>query len=517
MHRKDFSFKPTLENLPWMASFIGAAVALWVILMAHGVINRDGTLYIRVAALFLEGKWEDGIGLYNWPLYPLLIAGVHQFTGLSLQNSGHALAIFFYSLASGVFTLILRESGGSRNVMLAGIALWFSSPYLVGDIVPMIVREHGFWLFLLGGLWCLLRFAKTHQWRHAIGWGICAIFATLFRIEAITFLILLPIAFLMQPGWDWKTRIYRTLQSHAILLGTGAAMAAILLTHPAIALNDLGRLHEPFDYISNISHEINQNLENKSSIFADQVLGSFLDNYARSGLLLTLSWILIVKIIGTAGMMQSMLFLPALIGKKPLPASSALPLLVIFGIISLANSSFILISKFLLAGRMASPIAFSIIAFAAFFLAKVYEDWRSDRYSKRLTPIFLALVLCIQFALSLWPPSSKSDYEVRAAEWVVTHKRPSEKVFYDHPRMYHYAGENFPSLKQDLDWPDIFALFDEHTITNYNYLVIHGHKRKPEQEAFITNRLGLPLMRFDNGRSGEIIIYRVPENLARAQ
>lgn len=499
-----------------MASLIGAAVALWVILMAHGVINRDGTLYIRVAALFLEDKWEDGIRLYNWPLYPLLIAGVHQFTGISLQNSGHALAIFFYSLASGIFALILRESGGSRNVMLAGIALWFSSPYLVGDIIPMIVREHGFWLFLLGGLWCLLRFAKTHQWRHAFGWGICATFATLFRIEAITFFVLLPFAFLMQPGWDWRTRIRRLLKAHAILFGAGTAMAAILLMHPSINLNDFGRLHEPFDYIRNITHEITRNLEIKSGIYADQVLGGFLADFAVPGLLLTLVWTLIVKIIGTAGFLQSALLCSNLKHRNPLPAPSALPLLGAFAIIGLTNSTFILVSKFLLPGRMTSALAFPIMVFSAFVLAKIHEDWKHDRYSMHLIPIIVAFALSIQFTMSLWPPSNKSDYEVRAAEWVIKHTLPSEKTFYDHPRMYHYAGENLPFLEHDLDWPDIVALFENNTINNYQYLVVHGHKRKPEREVFITQRLGSPLMRFDNGRNSEILIYRVPENSTKA-
>lgn len=501
--------------MPWIAALSGAAIALWGILMAQGVINRDGTLYIRVAALLLEGKWEEGIRLYNWPLYPLLIAGVHQFTGLSLQNSGHALAISFYSLASGVFALILRESGGSRNVMLAGIALWFSSPYLVGNIVPMIVREHGFWLFLLGGLWCLLRFAKTHQWLHAFGWGICAIFATLFRIEAITFFVLLPFSFLMQPGWDWRTRVRRLLQSHAILFGAGTATAAILLMHPSINLNDLGRLHEPFDYVRNITHEINHNLEIKSDIYAGQVLGEFLDDYAVPGLLLTLAWALIVKIISTAGFLQSVLLCSTLKRRNLLPAPSALPLLGTFAIIGLTNSTFILVSKFLLPGRMTSALAFPIMVFSAFVLAKIHEDWKRDRYSMHLIPIVVALVLSIQFTMSLWPPSSKCDYEVRAAEWVIKHKRPSEKAFYDHLRMYHYAGENFPSLKRDLDWPDIVALFEKNAITNYQYLVVHGHQRHPEREAFITERLGPPLMRFDNGLNSEVLIYRVPENSTR--
>jgi len=513
MLKLKYSLNLSRNNAPWIASFIGAAIALWVVLMAQGIINRDGALYMRVAALFLEGYWAEGMRLYNWPFYPLLIAAIHKVTGLSLQNSGHALALLFYSASSGLFVFILREAGANRNTLLAGMALWFSSPYLVGDIVPMIVREHGFWMFLLGGLACLLRFAQSHQLRYALGWGTSALLATLFRIEGIIFFILLPFAFLFYHEWDWKARARHVLQAHIILVLAGLSVAVLLFFHPAISLESLGRLHEPLTYLENIYRDISKNLDRKSEVYATQVLGEYLDNFSKAGLILTLLWAFILKISGTAGLLQTALLLNLVKRDRPLPASSALPILAAFALIGIANAAYILFGKFLLPGRMTSPIAFSIMIFSSFALAKLYEDWIRNRQRKRLLGALVIVALSTQLIASLWPPSSKIGYEVRATRWVGEHKKPNEKVFYDHPRMYYYAGEHFSSLNRDLGWADIAAIFENHTIRNYAYFVMHSNKRSLSEETFVTARLGPPAIRFKNDRGHAILIYRVPSSI----
>lgn len=88
------------RRLPWIAAILGAILACWVILQEHGSINQDGVLYVEVARLFSIGEWQQGLVIYNWLLYPLLMAGVHHVTGLSFQFSVHAWAVFAFAMTA---------------------------------------------------------------------------------------------------------------------------------------------------------------------------------------------------------------------------------------------------------------------------------------------------------------------------------------------------------------------------------------------------------------------------------
>jgi len=499
----------TEKRFHWFAAGLGALVATWLILNTHGVINQDGTLYVRVASLFVAGEWKQGIDLYNWPFYPLLLAAGHGLTGLHFQTVGHVLAIVFFALSSAAFVLILREAGGKRDVMFSGLFVFLASPCLVGDVVPMIVREHGFWASLLWSLLSLMRFYNTNRFAYALGWGVSAWMATLFRIEGLAFLVFLPSALFFQSCHTWQTRMRMFLKAHSMLLAGSIILLGSLLFYPSLKLDDLGRLHEPSNIIVKVFYEIDHGLKDKAQIFGTQVLGKWLDEYALPGLLLTLVWVLLAKVVVASGLGQTILCAIALKKRDFFNGILSCPILILFALVGFVNCVFILLNSFFLAGRIISPVAFAVQMIAAFMLADLYQDYRdSEKKTARIGFLIVVLLLAGQLIKTIWPESSGDDYEIKAAKWMEANKMPNERVFYDGMRLRYYAGE-FKNDK-DLDWSGVQRLFTDRSIENYHYLVVHGPRKHPEQVQYINERLGKPIMQFDNGRKNRVLIYHVP-------
>jgi len=499
------------KRFHWLAAGLGVIVSTWGIWNTHGVINKDGTLYIRVASLFADGKWAQGIDLYNWPFYSLVLAAGHSLTGLPFQAVGHVLAILFFALSSAAFVLILREAGGRRDVMFAGLLVFLASPCLVGDIVPMIVREHGFWAFLLWGLWCLMRFFNTSRFLYALGWGGSAWMATLFRIEGLAFFIFLPAALFFQARHSWQMKISMFVKAHSILLISSIILFLGFLLNPSLNPADLGRLMEPFNIIVKVFSEVDSILKGKAQIYGSMVLGKWLEEYALPGLLLTFSWAIIFKIVGTAGLGQTLLLAISLKKRCIFQGLSAFPVLVVFSLIGIVNCGFILLNNFFLASRMTSPVAFAVQMFAAFVLAGLYQDFREHpKKTTRIGLLIVGLLLGGQLIKTLWPADCGDSYEVRAARWMNANKKQHERVFYDSMRLRYYAGEYLND--KNLDWPGVKQLFDSGSIEKYHYLVVHGPEKHPEQVSYIQDRLGRPIIQFHNGRKNRVLVYCVPHS-----
>ena len=64
-------------------------VSICIIFLQQGEINRDGIMYLSQSQYIVEGNWDKAMKTYNWPFFSILIAGLHQLTGLSLENSKH--------------------------------------------------------------------------------------------------------------------------------------------------------------------------------------------------------------------------------------------------------------------------------------------------------------------------------------------------------------------------------------------------------------------------------------------
>jgi len=90
---------------------------------ATHVLSPDSLLYIFTAQTFIDHGLQAAVEAYRWPLLSLVIAGMHQPTGLSLVLSGHILIASLYAGLSCAFVLLVRDLGGSTRSQLLALLI----------------------------------------------------------------------------------------------------------------------------------------------------------------------------------------------------------------------------------------------------------------------------------------------------------------------------------------------------------------------------------------------------------
>lgn len=519
------------QNLAWFCGVIGILIASWVNYQAHGVINDDGILYLNAARLFSEGLWREGLAIYNWPFYSLLISLAHKTTGLQLQTSANLLAVSFFAATCMGMAALLREAGGNRQTVIAGLILLIATPYLAGDILPMVVRDHGYWAFHLWSLVFFLRFLKDEAWGNAIFWGVLAIVCMLFRIEGLTYLVALPLVLLVGAPDTLSTRWRKLLKANTVLIASGLGLAILLAMHPTLDLSDLGRLSEPLLVAELVSQQLTSGLSSRAELIAQQVLGGYLDDYAMATLLLGLLYILLFKAFTVGGMLQSALTLVFWRKTRNVLTTRYLEVLIWLLILGLINAAAILLYRFALPKRMLAPLGFIVIAFAAFGAASFIDEARkntaavSDR-SKGLA-LLMAFVLLIQAAAVLRPSNPKERYEKDAVEWVLAKAPPGSRIYFQTERLRFYAGDpmrrepgclpvwqppwrqtpNAANERAGEEWECIFRAPE---MASHDYLVFSLKRKDSGFEDFLTARLGTPLAIFHGPRGNRVLVYRNP-------
>lgn len=509
---RNFSgLKPNESGVVWLAMLIGALLAFWMVFQEHGAINSDGIMYVEVAKLFSAGKWHEGIKLYPAPLFPYLILVVHNLSGLGYQISAHALAIFGFAVASGGLVVLVRTVGGDRFTMLAAMLLLFASPYLVGDVLSMILRDQLFWAVHLWSLIFFIRFYRDDDFRDAMAWGALAALAVMFRIEALSYLLFLPLAFLADYSCTWRRRWLRLARANLVLIGVLLVAGAVIVLFPSLRMERLGRLQDPIYIAMKVVEQLSHGLDVKSRIFAEEVLGKFLKDYAFSGLLITLLYALITKALSSAGWLQLAV---ALFGRSSglrarVPSFNSIFIWLI--LLGLVNAVFILFAQFLLPKRYLVPVAFVILIYAAFGLQNLYDAWvarKADHVANRWILPGVGCALAVQMLMAIWP-SSHPNPEIDAARWLNEHASPDSSIYYDSRRIRYYTTGDSSNRKRDA-WPKILEHFEGDTIRQYDYLVVRISKNNPERQEMLTLRAGVqPQASFDNGRGDKVLIYQI--------
>lgn len=497
-------------SLPWLAALLGILVASWIIFQSQGIINRDGLFYIEIARQFSLGNWHQGLALYNWPVYPLMITAVHQASQLSLLASAQAITIVAFAWTCAGMVVLARELGGNRHVMIATALLLLCSTPLIDNYLPMALRDHTFLALHVWSLVFFLRFYRNEGWGHAAAWGVTAALAVLLRIEGVVYLSLLPLILLARRQHSWRHNLIALLRANLVLLGATIALVAAAFLHPGFDTHKLGRLGDPLAVGQMFIQQISQGLSAKADTYADHVLGKYLNDVAMPGLLLTLAYALLSKVATSAGWLQLALAVYARLRiGKPFPQYHAILCWVV--VLSLLTAIVIITSVFLLPKRYLLSLAMIIVLYAAQGAAKLYEDWQREprpaaiRWRSHIAVVALVLT----YAVVLNPANPKDTFEMDAARWVVQHTEPGSRIYYDDGRLDYYVSGNSVS-REIAEWGEIEKLFSTNRIADFDYVLVHVPRKSPEREQFLTRELGAaPLASFENARGKRVLIYRV--------
>lgn len=471
------------STLQLHVTFIALALlfAAWINYIHHGWINGDSVLYFEAARLFSLGEWRAGMEVWGWPLFSLLIAGMHKLSGLNIQLSAQVLNTLLFGLATASFLQLIREAGGQKTALISGGLLLLSSQYIVGDILPMLLRDQGFWAFFLTSLVFFVRYAKHYRVRDALLWQACIMTATLFRIEGISYLALLPMALLFTAPAHMKLKAFLHAHSLNILAGVGLLASILIL---GLQTTELGRLQEILTL--DIHHQLTQKLLAQAGIMAESVLGEYLDEFAVPGLLVTFIFILLIKVLYTTGTLNTILSLLAIRARPALATQPAKAILNTAILISLINMFLIITKVFVLSGRYVIALALILMVYAAFYMAYLFERYQSGYPRNRVGRVILWVIpasILIGLLTNLWPKPVGFNYEQEAIAWLKAHHIDNKDVFFDSARLRYYAGASFIGNDGNFVLETIRRGED---ITE-PYVVIGGiNSKRPEQHELFT-------------------------------
>jgi hypothetical protein len=459
---------------------VGALVAAQVQYIQHGWINSDSILYLEAAKLFSLGHWESGFKIFPWPFYSLWIAATHKLTSLGVHHAAQLLNVFFFAVATYAFTAIIRLCGGKQIELVAGGLIFLSSQYMVGDVLEMLMRDEGFWAFFLTSLIFLIRYHQRHQLRDALLWQIFIIFAVLFRIEAITYLLLLPLALLSSSSRlsiNIKT-IVKTYSIH-VLLAIAIILLAVAIPEFSIAM--LGRLNEVFTL--DVVNQFIAKFKDKSDVMSHLVLGNYLEEFAVPGLMLTFLYVIVLKAISTTGVVTFLLGMFSIKNHHTLVDKKSYQILIATMLIALLNMAFIITKVFVLSGRYVVALSLIMMVLASFYFAQLLKEAKNE--NNKIKHWFIAILLIIMvlgFVKNLIPKRDGYNYQQDAIKWLNKHNVSNLPVFYDDPRMRYYADYSFNGRWTD-NWKYLNDAINNNSIQQYPFVVINHEADQPKTDV----------------------------------
>ena len=400
-------------GFPWLPAVLSLLVSAWLIAI-DPVLDNDGVLYLVAAETFVAEGFQASVEIYQWPFLQVLIGTLHALTGLTTVTTGLLIVSLCYALLAVAFVHTVKEMGGGPlTQLLAALMVVFHAQ--LGADRSAIARDTGMLAFMLLALVELIRYGKTGHWRHAGQWTLCISAAFLFRVEALSIVLLSPLGLLLLGDTPLRVRAARL----AKLLALPCALLAVAIT----AINLLSP-----DLLASLKVAEDLGIFHRETLSFSQRLARMADQLANSGLLRHTSvndaaWgvVAVMVTLFTLNLVRALTLPYALLllhqwrGKLPLhlcPVSDRL-IQVHLAIIFVYQLAFIFFYQFSL-GRYSLQIAILLLLYLPFVLTR----WWQYAGRRSLARILIVVLLCGYAVDTLVNSRYKKTYIAEAAEWL---------------------------------------------------------------------------------------------------
>lgn len=456
----------------WLGFYLLAAflIACKIMYNQHGWVNNDSLLYFEQARLIAAGEFQQAFSLFTWIFYPGLLALIHILSGIDIHTAAIGLNIACFVLFVAGFQRLLLEAGAKMRTLHWGLLLLFSTQYIIGDVLGMLLRDEGFWAAYTWGLVYWLRTLKHQRWHDILMFQCTMAIAVLFRIEASAYLLALPLFLLLHQAIAWPQRIKLWLQANTIALIT-ATILGIAILAGVLHIQQLGRLQEIITQLANLFSERISFINQKADIIGKQVLGDDLDDYSVFSLWASLILIASFKTLKVAGLPALLLVLwpkPTWWSKL---SEHTRHLVVATLLISFTVSLVIILNVFVLSSRYVIASGIIVLTLAAFAITELQNRW-----PKWVSMVFASLLACL-LIYSLYDRNA-IDLDRQAVNYIQSVNTQHKPVFYDTENARFYANQ--PYLNRLLGYSLFPQLVSNQEIEKYDYYMITISKHEAD-------------------------------------
>lgn len=454
-------------------------VAIRITLLQHGWVNDDSLLYFETARLLTKQQWAEAYQLYPWLFYPALLAAGHMMSGLSIHMVAQLLNIALFGVFSLGYGRLLIAAGAKSSTLNWGFALMLSTPYMVGDVLGMLLRDQGFWAGFVWGLYFLLSHLQKPRTQTVLLMQLCFGIATLFRIEGIVYLLALPLFVLnFQTGIDLRHRISHSLNAISLSLLI-ASLIGLAIATGAVQTSQLGRVQEIITLFQQGFVDRISIIQSKAMQLGNEILGEHLDDYGSISLWSTLILIVFHKTIKVAGWPVLFFLYTGRAGLKSLhPMAKHL-----FGwqlAVGLITSFLILFNVFVLSARYVIASGIVMLVLSAFATNYTYQQ--AGVWIRRGIITLLSLMLMYNLH-----DNHHVDLDREAVNYIQHINKSHAPVMYDTENARFYAGQPY---KNRINYHFyVQSLIDSHEIWQYDYLMVTIKQQQQDYAQHIAELL----------------------------
>lgn len=485
-----------------------AIVASLLLSLLHALLNPmpnvDAFTYVRTAEVYLEQGLFAAFAWYPSATYPVLIAWIHQLTGLNLFVSGQVINALVYALLTYTFITLVMEihrradtTGTDRIALIAAITI-LAFPQL-NEYRYFLIRDIGALAFLLMGLLQLMRVERERWLQHALLFSLFTLAAALFRAEALVYLLLGPCTLLLNTHMERRVRSMQALG----MLGVALALVAVVLVATRVAGMDLPAVLERMIAVYQpFLAATAESLDGVNSPISDAVFGEYAADYSGQYIVLFLitglAAILVLKLITGFGIPALLLILQGFrSGSAPRGNPAMHQAFLYAGVAFLIMLAFLLLTRFL-STRYTLVFCVTLLLVVPFVIEALWQRTRAIRSLLLLLLLYCGVDAHISFG------DSKEAVQ-QASDWLVANT-PGDATVVTNSTYLAYHSRRVP------DYDQTSRYIDHETILNAPFGALLAFSLDRNVDELLDHSLEfrrIELVRsFPEGAEPEFVIYR---------
>lgn len=470
------------------------------------LINRDAIIYLRSADAYLA----DGLGaaqqLHGRPILALLMAWLHQLTGLSLLHSGLLITTLAYAFLCSAFVACVRILGGNLTVQIIAAILVLSHPML-NHLRSAVMRDPAYWALIMLAFRELLIYARQPSLVIRLRWFLYILLASIFRFEGVFFALFAPLCLLFSRNLEQRAKHCLLLLAPQ-LITLGLALIALLVYRgqqsdssplfPAIHYYLQGLLGFP-EAFSALAAEVADPLLRFTS--AEDAAWAVVASLAMVLLLnlcraLTWPWVITLALGARAGLLRHF--------RRDDSTLLQGHLLIAFAYLAL----FMLINRFMLERYSMQVVIFGML-YLPFILGAL---WHSGGWKKGLTILLLAGMT----ADTVHNGDYQKAFIADATRWVVENTDSDATIVSNEKYIAYFSDRKFDWVAIQGQRFDLDPILDTPRLWRDTHYMVMYLKPKREQRwsQFLADNDLQEAKSFGGGDKGRVAVVRVPQELS---
>ncbi len=477
-----------VRNNPLLISItvlISIALSIWATYV-DPIINADALIYLSAADEFKQGNFANAFELYKWPFYSLVIAFIQTILGISAQNAAYVINGAMHAMVMLGFLACVKALGGNkRTLIIAALLILFFPSF--NKYRSFIIRDAGFLAFYLWSLYHLFIAVKADQIRRFVYAFVLMIIATLFRIEGVTLLAVIPTYLLYAKSHSKNARIFWlavTIVSSMVLF-SGISIWLFGEQSNSFQPGILGVIQGSMD-------QLTASLEFKLKVIRQQLLNELSFKVAPAVLIITVICISIYEPLRRLAYIFAFFSWHAWKKRLVLQERETRHLFYVLCLIQFTLLFLFTLINMFLVSRHTMALTLTILLLAPFSLDYFFAKWsmRRDNNIGALRWTFpVLLVLFLGLAIDGLDLKTNKINIKEAGKWLSTQVEDNSYIYSNEALILHYAGKKPAIYDLRFDWKELDHLLLTKRIFDFDYVAISINKNIDSTREYLSKHM----------------------------